>query len=173
MIIKSLTALAAITSLTIISDAAAQDVERTKAARIGADSIGIIAGSFKFQTSFSTYLEQKVLIMESPSGLKTIFTFIGCENEEALTNCDGMEMRALWPYPRNGSTQDVTKRLSDFNSSFRAAKVGAINQDQVYLARYVIADYGTTEGNLAAEVAVFLRLGDMFIERVVQNEIVE
>jgi hypothetical protein len=60
--------------------------------------------------------------------------------------------------------------LSDFNSSFRAAKVGEINEKQVYMARYVIADYGTTEGNLAVEVAVFSRLSDVFLERVVQNK---
>jgi hypothetical protein len=38
------------------------------------------------------------------------------------------------------------------------------------MARYVIADYGTTEGNLAVEVAVFSRLSDVFLERVVQNK---
>lgn len=170
MFIKSLTALAAITSLTCVSGAAAQDVDRMKAARIGTDTISDIADSFEFKTSFSTYLDEKVLVMENPSGLKTIFTFVGCENEEALINCDGMEMRALWPFPTNGTAQEVTKRLSDFNSSFRAAKAGAINEDQVYMARYVIADYGTTMGNLGVEVAVFMKLGDTFLERVVRNE---
>jgi hypothetical protein len=81
-----------------------------------------------------------------------------------------MEMRALWAFPTNGTALDVTNRLSDFNSSFRAAKAGAINEKQVYLARYVIADYGTTMGNLGVEVAVFMRLGDKFLERVVQNK---
>ncbi len=170
MFLKSVTALAALTSLSCASAAAAQELDKEKAARIGADSIATIADSFKFQTSFSTYLEEKVMIMENPSGMKIIFTFIGCKNEEALTDCDGMEMRALWAFPTNGSAQDVTKRLSDFNSSFRAAKVGEINEKQVYMARYVIADYGTTEGNLAVEVAVFSRLSDVFLERVVQNK---
>jgi hypothetical protein len=170
MYIKGLAALAAITSLTCVSGASAQDVDRTKAARIGADTISSIADNFEFQTSFSTYLDEKVLLMERPSGMKAIFTFVGCEDEEALTDCDGMEMRALWAFPTNGTALDVTNRLSDFNSSFRAAKAGAINEKQVYLARYVIADYGTTMGNLGVEVAVFMRLGDKFLERVVQNK---
>lgn len=170
MYCKILAVLAAITSLCCTSVAAAQNLDTTKAIRIGAESVRTIADSLDLKTSFSTYLEEKVLLVENASGLKTIVTFVGCKDEEALADCDGMEMRALWEFPTNGTPQEISRRLFDFNSSFRAAKTGTIDDNQVYMARYIIADYGTNQGNLAVEFAVFSNLGDKFIDRVLLNE---
>ena len=152
------------------SSAFAQSLDKEKPVALGVDTVRTIADSYQLQTSFSEYGDSKVLVVVNKNGLKIIFTFLGCEDETALTDCDGMEMRSLWAFPKDASQTDVYKRLLDFNASFRAGKAGAITDSQVFLSRYIIADYGTTQGNIDLELAVFVQLSGKFIDRVLKNK---
>ncbi len=151
------------------STAFAQELDKDKPIVLGADTVRAIADSYQLQTSFSEYGNSKVLVVNR-NGLKIIFTFIGCKDETAFTDCDGVEMRSLWAFPKDASPTDVYKRLLDFNASFRAGKAGVVSDSQVFMSRYIIADYGTTQGNLDLEMAVFSQLSGKFIDRVLKNE---
>ncbi|WP_438729184.1 YbjN domain-containing protein [Parasphingorhabdus sp. DH2-15] len=154
------------------NSAFAQELDKNKPITLGVDTVRAIADHYRLQTSFSEYGNSKVLVVNK-GGLKIIFTFLGCEDETALTDCNGMEMRSLWAFPKNASQTEVLeifKRLLDFNASFLAGKAGIVTDRQVFLSRYVIADYGTTQGNVDLEIAVFAQLSSKFIERVLKNE---
>lgn len=173
MFSKTLAASAVIASLSCLaplSTANAQQIDNDKDIRLGSDSVRAIADGFKLESGFSDYRGQKVLVVNDISGQKILFVFVACEDEAELTNCDGVEMRSLWTFPANGTASEIAARISDFNVSFRAAKAGSMNDTQVYLSRYIIADHGTKQGNLAIEMAVFTQLGEKLRERILQAE---
>jgi len=160
---KAVTVIIAAIGLFCTHTAMAQELDKNKAIpKVSASAVRAIADADGLKSNFSRYKDERVLVVESRGNLKTLVRFVGCDDKEALTQCDGMELRALWRYPDTLGAASMNKLLSDFNVAFRAAKVGHLDGKQLYLSRYIIADYGTNQGNIALELSVFGTIAEKF-----------
>lgn len=104
-----------------------------------------------------------MLVATAPNGLRFEISLRACTEESETQaagqprHCRGILMLSAWdPAPEIG-----LDRFDDAVDSFLiqnpAVNAGKTGDRAPYIARYVIADHGTAQGNLIAEFANFIR----------------
>lgn len=172
MLIRFLTALAMVAALAGVAPthaASAQNLDDKKDIRLGADALKVIADSRKLKWRMAKTPTKQVLVLTENSGLQIVLSFVGCDNEAELSNCDGMQMQAGWPFPTNGTPSEIATRLNEMNQAYSAIKVGSQGSN-VYMSRYIIGDHGTKQGNLSVEIGLFLQFATLFRQRILKSE---
>ncbi|WP_292170568.1 YbjN domain-containing protein [Brevundimonas sp.] len=92
------------------------------------------------------------------SGFRFRAQLMACDVEGHPPGCLGLMLRAAWII-EDGNAPKVTPVVADFNSRFRIGKA-LIEDDSVYLERYVITDGGVTLDHIGEEVDEFLGSAD-------------
>ena len=98
------------------------------------------------------------------NGLKFELFFHGCEAPNAANHkdmkCVGLSMVSSWGA---GSAPAKLKAvIPAFLRENPLVNAGQLEDGGFYVTRYVIADYGTAQGNLLSEMANFIRISSNF-----------
>ena len=93
------------------------------------------------------------------NGLQFEIEFHGCDDNVA-PRCKAMNLLSIWEKPR--SSKGIKKLLPGFLIDNSIANAGILEDGRPYLTRYVIADFGTPQGNLLSEIANFIRVTTEF-----------
>lgn len=104
------------------------------------------------------------IIATATNGLKFEIFFHGCEVPNAANyedmKCVGLSMISTW-----GADSDAAKLNAAIPAFLREnplINAGQLDDGGFYVMRYVIADYGTAQGNLLSEMANFIRISSNF-----------
>ncbi|TRD12135.1 hypothetical protein FGU71_09865 [Erythrobacter insulae] len=103
------------------------------------------------------------LVATAANGLKFEVNFRACDDAEAEIpegtdrHCKAMYMISVWEALSPDQEADIQTALSAFLKDNPAINAGRLSDGAPYIVRYVIADYGTKQGNLVSEFANFIR----------------
>ena len=114
-------------------------------------------------TSGKNYLQVK-----AKNGLKFNMHFTACK--AAADKCKGLSMSALWSKPDRLSQSELADRTRKFNNKYNFIKASMFDSGKPYILRYTIADYGTNQGNIRAEIANFIAIGSKFTKEALTVE---
>ncbi|NWH09446.1 MAG: YbjN domain-containing protein [Alphaproteobacteria bacterium] len=93
---------------------------------------------------------QDEVLAASEDGLKFNAIPAACQ---ANTGCLGLDLYAWWTADDGKLTPE---QANNFNKNYRFAKAYVNEAGEIYLSRYVIADYGIPRDNLKVEIYAFL-----------------
>lgn len=93
------------------------------------------------------------------NGLQFEIDFHGCD-DNIPARCKAMSLLSIWEKPK--SSKQIKKWLPGFLIDNSIANAGILEDGRPYLTRYVIADFGTQQGNLLSEFANFVRVTTQF-----------
>ena len=108
---------------------------------------------------------QTYLRVTAKGGLKFNMRFRAC-TAGTVNKCKGLSMSAVWSKPERFSVADMASRTRKFNNKYDFIKAGMFDNGRPYILRYTIADYGTNQGNIRAEIANFVAIGSKFTKEV-------
>ncbi|WP_438727128.1 hypothetical protein ACR9YC_10070 [Parasphingorhabdus sp. DH2-15] len=98
------------------------------------------------------------------NGLKFEIFFHGCDNAAAVEiedmKCRGMNLISIWE--SGNAPEKVAASIPSFLRENPIVNAGSLEDGSFYVTRYVIADYGTAQGNLLSEMANFVRIASNF-----------
>ena len=97
---------------------------------------------------------QKVILATADNGLRFQVTPTACDETASL--CKGVNFLALF------NTRAQERVISSFNYRYAFVSTGLDQQQNAYISRYDIADYGMPKGNLAVSVKTFLYMASLF-----------
>jgi hypothetical protein len=93
------------------------------------------------------------------NGLQFEIDFHGCD-DNIPPRCKAMSLLSIWEKPK--SSKEIKKLLPGFLIDNSIANAGILMDGRPYLTRYVIADFGTPQGNILSEIANFVRVATQF-----------
>ena len=111
-----------------------------------------------------TYLQ-----VSAKGGLKFNMHFTACA-AGTTDKCKGLSMSAVWSKPDRFSVADLASRTRKFNNKYNFIKASMYDNGRPFILRYTIADYGTNQGNIRAEIANFVAIGSKFTKEVFAAE---
>ncbi|MCK0127775.1 YbjN domain-containing protein [Erythrobacter sp. F6033] len=99
------------------------------------------------------------LIATATNGLRFEISFRACETDDAADarHCKAMYMMSIWDAPAGGSDEEFQSAIVGYLQGNPAINAGRLPDGSPYIVRYVIADFGTAQGNLVSEFANFIR----------------
>nr|WP_298929404.1 hypothetical protein [uncultured Erythrobacter sp.] len=99
------------------------------------------------------------LIATATNGLRFEVNFRACEDgaEGEGRHCKAVYMISVWDAPVDGQAEELRTAMAAFALNNPAINAGQLGNGAPYVVRYVIADYGTKQGNLVSEFANFIR----------------
>lgn len=106
------------------------------------------------------------------NGLGFRVQFEACE-ESAREGCKAMLLLAVWEAFPAEFHQRLAQSLSAFTREQPMVSAGTLEDGSPYVARYVIADFGTPQGNLVSEFANFVRAATDFHNEVISTAAAE
>ncbi|WOE76554.1 hypothetical protein [Alterisphingorhabdus coralli] len=101
------------------------------------------------------------------NNMKLVAVPQSCNQQRA--NCVGLVISARYRPPQNVSPQQLRDRVDAFNRSYDYAKAVISSEGVPTVSRYVIADYGTSLGNLRSEFTNTANLAQIFNRQVLGN----
>ena len=101
----------------------------------------------------------EMIVATLSNGLRFEVRNVACEDaiEDTSPHCRGMYMISRWDALPAGMDAQWMAAEQKFRLDHPAMNAGTAADGSPYVARYVIADYGTKQGNLVAEFANFAR----------------
>lgn len=126
---------------------------------------------------------QPVIIATATNGLKFEVSPRACTDVEdgeegsgdsdkgegsAAKHCRGIMMLSSWDGVPEGRAAEFGGAVDAFLIDNPAVNAGKTDNGSPYVARYVIADYGTPQGNLVSEFANFIRSATAFQNAIAQ-----
>ena len=112
---------------------------------------------------------QAYLQVTAKGGLKFNMHFRACATGTE-NKCKGLSMSAVWSKPERFSVADLASRTRKFNNKYDFIKASMFDNGRPFILRYTIADYGTNQGNIRAEIANFVAIGSKFTKEVFAAE---
>lgn len=109
-----------------------------------------------------------IVIATATNGLRFEIHFRACdqapggEQPSASRNCRAMYMMAAWDLIDEDEKARFNEAAIAFQRDNPTVNAGRFDNGAPYLLRYVIADYGTKQGNLVSEFANFIRSATNF-----------
>lgn len=92
------------------------------------------------------------------SGLKAFAWFSACRDGQ----CFGLVLLAQFAGEDGNPDRTLEKRIRDFNDRYPAGKVFHDKNGNVFVQRYVMADYGITMRNLLTQIGVFEDIAQLY-----------
>ena len=98
------------------------------------------------------------------NGLRFDVNFRACEeaSEDAARHCMGLFMVSAWDPVPAGQEDAWTSALVQYLRDNPSVSAGRTEDGSPFVVRYVIADFGTKQGNLVSEFANFIRSATAF-----------
>lgn len=100
------------------------------------------------------------LLATATNGLRFEVNFRACEDgatEEEGRHCKAMYMMSVWDSPGDTRSTEYQAAVSQYRLNNPAINTAQMGNGAPYIVRYVIADFGTKQGNLVSEFANFIR----------------
>lgn len=99
------------------------------------------------------------IVATATNGLRFEVSFRACEAgaEDEGRHCKGMYMRSIWDAPDDAARDEARAAIANYALRNPAVNSGTLSDGSPYIIRYVIADYGTKQGNLVSEFSNFIR----------------
>ena len=104
----------------------------------------------------------------APNGFGFNIALAACEGP-AQQNCKGMAMAAIWNDDNKFTAQQIAANIQQFNLRYRFTSAGLRPDGKPYIQRYAIADFGTNQGNIRAEIEAFIAIGSIFHSEALGN----
>ena len=120
-------------------------------------------------TKARTKSGKSYLQVTAKNGLKFNVHFAACA-DTTVKKCKGLSMSAFWGKLQRFSISETADRARKFNNKYNFIKASVFDNGKPYILRYTIADYGTNQGNIRAELANFVALGSKFTKEVIGAE---
>ena len=98
-------------------------------------------------------------VITTTSGFRFRALLMACDIEGHPPGCLGLMLRAAWSM-EDSDEPKIRPVVQDFNNRFRIGKA-LIEEDSVYLERYVITDGGVTLDHIGQELVEFLGSADV------------
>lgn len=102
------------------------------------------------------------------NGLQFEVHFHGCRQDDPR-KCRAMSMLARWPSLKKSDAKKLSRLAPEFLRSNPLINSGIAEDNSPYVTRYVIADYGTAQGNLLSEFANFIRVASTFNKQMIDS----
>ncbi|RIV85643.1 hypothetical protein [Aurantiacibacter zhengii] len=102
------------------------------------------------------------------NGLGFRIQFEACD-ETAREGCKAMLLLAVWEAFPAEFQERLSESVSAFTREQPMVSAGTLEDGSPYVARYVIADFGTPQGNLVSEFANFVQTATDFHNEVVST----
>ena len=111
----------------------------------------------------ATYLK-----VTSPNGFGFNIALAAC-TDKAQQQCRGMALAAIWDAENKFTSAQVAQNTQAFNLKYRFTSSGVRADGRPYIQRYAIADFGTNQGNIRAEIEAFIAIGSIFHSEALGN----
>ncbi len=105
--------------------------------------------------------KQKYIVGTATNGLLFEIRFHGCSKDKTV-KCKAMSLTSTWGKLKKSKAKKLGTQISKFLLSHPLANAGFLEDGSPYISRYVIADYGTPQGNVVSEIANFIRAATEF-----------
>lgn len=128
-----------------------------------APALGVVVAN---QVSQANEDGSEFISATAANGLGFRIQFEACE-ETAREGCKAMLLLAMWEAFPAEFHQRLAQSVSAYSREQPMVSAGTLEDGSPYVARYVIADFGTPQGNLVSEFANFVRTATAFHNEVV------
>ncbi|QFT78475.1 hypothetical protein [Erythrobacter sp. THAF29] len=105
-----------------------------------------------------------MLIATATNGLRFEVRFRACEaiSGESKRHCKGVFIVGVWDALPESDRAAFADLMTGFSRQNPAVNAGLTGDGSPYLVRYVIADFGTPQGNMVSEFANYIRSATEF-----------
>lgn len=100
-----------------------------------------------------------MLVATATNGLRFEVRFRACDEEpdDAQRHCRGVFIVGVWDALPEEKRDAYSDLMASYMRQNPAVNAGLMEDGSPYLVRYVIADYGTPQGNMVSEFANYIR----------------